>query len=88
MKVLLKMEKETCLVILVAPSSILPCPAVSDDCPSSQDSNLEGSFDLPSFPSFSSEAGNLQPAHLAVLQGGFEKAGFSKKSSYRVCASK
>ena len=32
--------------------------------------------------------GNLQPASLALLQGGFEKAGFSKQSAERVCAAK
>ena len=57
-------------------------------CSSNQDSNPGGSFDPTSLPSFSSEAGNLQPARLAVLQGGLEKAGFSKESAKRVCAAK
>ena len=58
-------------------SSILPSPAISDDCTNSQASCSEGSFDPASFPSSSSEAGNLQPARLAVLQGGLKKARFS-----------
>ena len=73
---------------LLGEPSILSGPAVSDICTSSQTSNSEGSFDPASFPSSSSEAGNLQPARLAVLQGDLEKAGFSKKSAERVCAAK
>ena len=66
--------------------SIFPSSAFSASCPSSQDSNSEGSFDPASFPPSSSEAGDIQPERLAVLQGGLEKAGFSKKSAERVCA--
>ena len=68
--------------------SVFPSSAFSASCPSSQDSNSEGSFDPASFPPSSSEAGDIQPARLAVLQGGLEKAGFSKKSAERVCAAK
>ena len=89
MKVLLKMEKETCLIILTAPCweshPFFPV-LLSDCCTSSQTSNSEGSFDPASIRYSSSEAGNLQPVRLAMLQGGFEKAGFSKTSSKRVCA--
>ena len=68
--------------------SVFPSSAFSSSCPSSQDSHSEGSFDPASFPPSSSEAGDIQPARLAVLQGGLEKAGFSKKSAERVCAAK
>ena len=68
--------------------SVFPSSAFSASCPSSQDSHSEGSFDPASFPPSSSEAGDIQPARLAVLQGGLEKAGFSKKSAERVCAAK
>ena len=47
-----------------------------------------GSSDPTSFSSYSSEIGNIQPARLVVLQGGLEKAGFSKRSAERVCAAK
>ena len=52
---------------LLGESSVLPGPAVSDGCTSSQSSNSEVSFDPASFPSSSAEAGNLQPARLAVI---------------------
>ena len=68
--------------------SVFPSSAFSASCPSSQDSHSEGSFDPASFPPSSSEAGDIQPARLAVLQGGLEKAGFSKKSAERVWAAK
>ena len=68
--------------------SVFPSSAFSASCPSSQDSHSEGSFDPASIPPSSSEAGDIQPARLAVLQGGLEKAGFSKKSAERVSAAK
>ena len=91
MKVLLKMEKDLfghphCTVL--GKPSVFPSSAFSASCPSSQDSHSEGIFDPASFPPSSSEAGDIQPACLAVLQGGLEKAGFSKKSAERVCAAK
>ena len=74
MKVLLKMEK------LVRSSSFhlarkairFPSSAFIAGC--SQYSNAEESFDPASFPPCSSEAGEIQPARLAVLQGGLKKA--------------
>ena len=73
---------------LLGKPSVDPNSAFTASCPSSQDSNSGGSFDPASFPPSSSEAGDIQPARLAVLQGGLEKAGFSKKSTERVCAAK
>ena len=79
MKVLLKMEKESCLVILMEESFILPGPAVSDGCTSSQASNSEGSFDPSSFPVFLIRSRKST----TCTQGGLEKAGFSKTKIYR-----
>ena len=73
---------------MLGKSPILSDASFPAGCSSNQDSNPGGSFDPTSLPSFSSEAGNLQPARLAVLQGGLEKAGFSKESAKRVCAAK
>lgn len=69
-------------------SSVLSNSAISTGCTSSEDPNSGGSFNPASFPPSSSEAGNLQPARLVVLQGGLKKAGFSKKSAERICAAK
>ena len=86
-------SQETCLVILIAPCweshlfltvllSLLVAPAVR--IPIWKDLLIQPHSRLP-HPK--SEI-KLQPAHLAVLQGGLEKAGFSKKSAERVCAAK
>ena len=69
-------------------SPLLSSSAVTAGCSSDQASLAEESFDPASFPVSSSETGNVQPARLAVLQGSLEKAGFSKKSADRVCASR
>ena len=69
MKVLLKIEKETCLVIMAASCweshPFFPV-LLSDGCTSSQTSNSEGSFDPASIPYSSSEAGNLQFTNLSA----------------------
>ena len=69
-------------------SPLLSSSAVTAGCSSDQASLVAGSFDPASFSVLSSETGNVQPARLAVLQGGLKKAGFSKKSAERVCASR
>ena len=61
---------------MLGKSPILSDASFPAGCSSNQDSNSGGSFDPTSLPSFSSEARILQPARLAVLQGGLEKAGF------------
>ena len=73
---------------MLGKSCILSDASFPVGCSSNQDSNSGGSFDPTSLPSFSSEAGILQPARLAVLQGGLENAGFSKESAKGVCAAK
>ena len=47
---------------LLGKPSVLPSSAFTARCPSSQDSNSEGSFDPASFQPSSSEAGDIQPA--------------------------
>lgn len=73
---------------LLGESSVLPSSAVPCSSTSNPSSIQEGSPNPTSFPALSSEARNIQPARLVVLQGGLEKAGFSKKSAERVCAAK
>ena len=70
---------------LLEESFILPGPAVSDGCTSSQASNSEGSFDPSSFPSSLFVAGNPQPARKEASR----RQNFLKlKSNGRACASK
>ena len=69
-------------------STLLSSSVVTAGCSRDQASLAAGSFDPASFSVLSSETGNVQPARLAVLQGSLEKAGFSKKSAERVCASR
>ena len=74
-------------------SMLVKSPILSDasfpvGCSSNQYFNSGGSFEPTSLPSFSSEAGILQPTRLALLQEGLEKAGFSKESAKSVCAVK
>ena len=73
---------------MLGKSPVLSSAVVSAGCSSDQTSLSAGSSDPTSFSSYSSETRNIQPACLVVLQGGLEKAGFSKKSAERVCATK
>ena len=73
---------------MLGKSPVLSSAVVSAGCSSDQTSLSAGSSDPTSFSSCSSETGNIQPAHLVVLQGGLEKARFSKRSVERVCAAK
>ena len=73
---------------MLGKSPVLSSAVVSAGCSSDQTSLSVGSSDPTSFSSYSSETGNIQPARLVVLQGGLEKAGFSKRSAERVCAAK
>ncbi|MCG7878571.1 MAG: hypothetical protein JAY75_22815 [Candidatus Thiodiazotropha taylori] len=73
---------------MLGKSPVLSSSFVSTGCSSDQTALSEGSFDPTSFSSCTSETGNVQPARLVVLQGGLEKAGFSKRSAERVCAAK
>ena len=73
---------------ILGKSPVLSSSVVSAGCSSDQTSLSVGSSDPTSFSSYSSETGNIQPARLVVLQGGLEKAGFSKRSAERVCAAK
>ena len=68
---------------MLGKSPVLSSAVVSAGCSSDQTSLVAGSSDPTSFSS-----GNIQPACLVVLQGGLEKAGFSKRSAERVCAAK
>ena len=73
---------------MLGKSPVLSSAVVSAGCSSDQTSLSAGSSDPTSFSSYSSETRNIEPAHLVVLQGGLEKAGFSKRSAERVCAAK
>ena len=63
---------------MLGKSPSLSSAVVSGGCSSDQTSLSAGSSDPISFSSYSSKTRHIQPAHLVVLQGGLEKAGFSK----------